>query len=284
MCSKHQFNPMSSVNPVLYAETPVYKCVTFTVFRALPLELRNMVWELALPEGRILEMKYFPGEFSRDAAIKQAHGSVANISRACSEARTIVMKRYQKTHVEHVGHTGTARHLNPQYLVDYATDIHYFPHTTLEVPLTLITPDEIENWGKIKKIALAISSSAYGSAYMTADEFAPENFGILRSLEEIIFVADEERFFAGMKQIDSELVNKDFDDIEFAGVDTARRTPLVRLDLEVEAKRDPVYLCLIEDQIRELKGMLGEKNVSQAYEGIKVSLEVWRRPCDEFDD
>ncbi|KAL5315684.1 hypothetical protein ACEPPN_016554 [Leptodophora sp. 'Broadleaf-Isolate-01'] len=100
----------------------------------------------------------------------------------------------------------------------------------------------------------------------------PGVFNLCDNLKQVIFVADEERFMAGMFSGE-----KDFTDYDYTPKDkNLRLLPRKRMDLWEE--KDHPFLSLYKADIENLQRVLKEDAVVETFKGIKISFELWRRP------
>ena len=241
----------------------------FLKFSKLPFELRTMIWRLALPGPRILECSRLIGFFSRPAALRESQQLVLNIALSCNEAFLITMNRYKKYRLRQLA--GKSPEMFSFYTIDHTCDIFYIYHEQLSeiVDPYYYSDGRIKAIKPIRRLAVSINREF--------DEWNAGmlSFGIcdrLEVLEEIIFVADEERFMAGMLSGET-----DFSDFFYKpGKHHDSPMPIIQLDLWAEP--DHPYLALYGKEISDLKALLETDEVAKALKGVKITFELWRRP------
>lgn len=106
----------------------------FGRFSELPKELQLLIWRKSLPSSRILEFSGDVRKLATPSSAKASQLAVANIARACRDAKEIVDKRYQKPFINKLG--GKSKpFLSGSYFVDLEHDIQFFVKSTGQNPI-----------------------------------------------------------------------------------------------------------------------------------------------------
>ncbi|KAH7323837.1 hypothetical protein BKA65DRAFT_481631 [Rhexocercosporidium sp. MPI-PUGE-AT-0058] len=238
----------------------------FPQFSKLPLELREMVWIRALPCEQIIEVGSSLTYIGHSADFRSSHGQIANTAHTCKEAYDVVVKRYQKKlsipflDFKFLGVTAMR-------YVDHPSEILYMRKLITNIYTLTLQHEEI--FRRITRIALPIQGS---SEIWEKHNIVPKVLRFCENLKEIIFVADEERFMAGMLSGE-----KDFLDVDYVAKDqSVNLLPRERKDLWEEV--DHPYLSLYKQEIKHLQKILKVEEIVEAFRGVEISFELWRRP------
>ncbi|KAF4636669.1 hypothetical protein G7Y89_g1408 [Cudoniella acicularis] len=127
---------------------------TFHAFEKLPLELRTKIWDLGLPDGRVVQMKVklVMAKYSRHQRGIYLNSStpVPGMLHACLESRAIALQHYELGMGSHLSHART--------YVDFTKDTIYFGDDNIGQGFTLasllrdITEKDLS---KIRRLAVS---------------------------------------------------------------------------------------------------------------------------------
>ncbi|KAH6703252.1 hypothetical protein BKA61DRAFT_619227 [Leptodontidium sp. MPI-SDFR-AT-0119] len=257
---------------------------SFTVFPNLPTELRRLIWKHSTSDARIFEIR--PGSVNyleRAIDAKVAHRSILNIARSCKEAYLSILERFEK--VKLIGVCSfyavpvTSSGFGEQtYLVNWEQDIFYLPDGNMEDFFSTQYQDplgnENEDLVKVKNVALHFE---WIFTSTETDQFISVN---MPKIKQIIYVADCER------RLDTPRIElEQRRGVEyplmmgFPGYEELDHAPLIRT--YVGDDEDHPYRKILDDEFMDLSVMFATPEVKQAYKGIRVWFELWRRPAKE---
>ncbi|KAG4428547.1 hypothetical protein IFR05_015972 [Cadophora sp. M221] len=255
------------------------KLATFTLFPKLPLELRTMVWKLALPGCRILEMHYFgPWCLGRSWDAKKSQKAVLHIAKSCTEANRVVAKRYitlpirelqGKAIHDSTDYDSSMLYRQQTYFVDYQQDIFYFPLGNMDILLRAAGDWEfaLTVLSRVTQIAFSIPAFLYKQDCRTMH---PKDFEKLKALRNVLFIGDCERELQARMAVGYSTIES-----EFEALDREDALPIGRTEFEEEP--DHPFIELNKSAIHKIKNLLADDTVREAYKNIKVGFEIWRR-------
>lgn len=158
----------------------------FHFFPQLPTEIRLMIFNFALSEERISNTILGPGYF-RALSAKVPHQSVLNIAKVCHDARSVVMKVFQKSaYASEALHTHSF--LKYYFFARWDTDVFYqcrsYPSSFFQIP---------------KKYTINAQRIAFDIDFVSLHNpvrcLIREGIELLINLREIIFVISIERLY-----------------------------------------------------------------------------------------
>ncbi|KAG4428546.1 hypothetical protein IFR05_015971 [Cadophora sp. M221] len=257
---------------------------SFTIFPNLPVELRRLIWKQSTSEARIFEIRAGSVNYlERPIDSKVAHRSVLNIARSCKEAYTSVLERFDR--VKLIGVCSfyavpeTSKGFGEQvYFVNWEKDIFYLADGNMADFFTTQYQDPLGNENesliKVKNVALHFE---YICMSTSTNEFISSN---MPKINQLIYVADcERRLDAPRIELEQRRGVQYPLVMGYPGYEELDHEPLIRT--YVGHEDDHPYRQILDEEFMDLSVMFATPEVKQAYKGIRVQFELWRRPAKE---
>lgn len=269
---RHPTSAKDGVNPPVEAG--------FILFPNLPVEMRRLIWSHSLPGARIFEIvQGCVNSLVRVNDARAAQYSVVNIALSCKQAYICVLERYEKVQLRYLDYwppfsSFSKDHGQQFYYVDWEDDIFYEPRGNLD---SFFSPsrrhlngDNHTDLMKVKNVPLQIPSVSQAE-YI--DDFLSDN---MPKIKQIIYVANCERRLEAPR-IDLKERAGDWYPSRLGdpGFPDEEQMPLVRTSIVDDL--DHPYRVIMEEEIGDMAASFRTDDVQEAYKGIYVCIEIWRR-------
>ncbi|PVH77920.1 hypothetical protein DL98DRAFT_517055 [Cadophora sp. DSE1049] len=256
----------------------------FTPFPDLPLEIRRLIWSHSLPGARIFEIAQGSvNSLVRINDARLAQKSVVKVALSCKEAYFCVLERYEKVQLRHLGYSCPVCILsknrgNQFYFVDWEQDIFYEPGGNMNTFFGPSRKHPFENNNtdlfKVKNVALHVPSVSMSES--TAD-FISSN---MPKIKRIIYVADCERRLEA-PVIELKESQGDWYPMRLGEPGHPDADPLPLIRTSVADEDDHPYREIMEEEFWGMTELFRTVTVQEAYKGIHVCIEIWRRAAKE---